>query len=66
MNDEHDKRRILNFIDDIRRLQLPKIEIIEKELGRSSAVAWAGFVRGTTGVAIGGCVLWSLYHGGWW
>ena len=38
MNDENDKRRILNFIDDIRRLQIPKIEQIEKELGRSSAV----------------------------
>lgn len=66
MNDENDKRRILNFIDDIRRLQIPKIESIEKELGRSSAVAWAGFVLGTAGVAIGGFVLWSLYHGGWW
>ena len=61
LNDENKERRILNFIDDVRRLQIPKIEQIEKELGRSSAVAWAGFVLGIVGVAIGGFVLWSLY-----
>ena len=66
MNDDHDKRRILNLIEDIRRLQIPKIERMEKTLDNSKAVAWTGVVLGTAGVAIGGFILWTLYDRGWW
>ena len=64
MADEY--RRIINFVDDIRRLQIPKIERIEKVVMRTKTAAYPGLGLGIVGVALGGFVVWTLWDRGWW
>ena len=64
MADEY--RRILNFVDDIRRLQIPKIERIEMVVMRTKTAAYTGLGLGIVVVALGGFVVWTLWDSGWW
>ena len=64
MADEY--RRIINFVEDIRKLQVPKIERIEKVVRRTKTAAYTGLGLGIVGVALGGFVVWTLWDRGWW
>ena len=64
MADEY--RRIINFVEDIRKLQVPKIERIEKVVMRTKTAAYRGLGLGIVGVALGGFVVWTLWDRGWW
>ena len=51
MADEY--RRVLNLVEDIRRLQIPKIERIEKVMMRTKTLAWTGVGLGAAALALG-------------
>ena len=64
MADEY--RRILNFVEDIRKLQIPKIERIEKVMMTTKRAAYTGLGLGVVAVAMGGFVIWTLWDRGRW
>jgi|TARA_R100000808_G_C2094937_1_gene113939 hypothetical protein len=64
MADEY--RRVLNLVEDIRRLQIPKIERIEKVMMRTKTLAWTGVGLGAAALGLGAYITWYLHDRGWW
>ena len=66
MAKEEETRRILNFIDDVRRLHIPRIQNMEKSLMRTRRATYAGLGMGALGIALGAFAMYIIYERGWW
>ena len=62
---DENNQRYKNFVDDIRRLEIPKIRRLENELMKTKRVAIVGVTLGASALALGGFIWWKVYEKGW-
>tara|TARA_B100000949_G_C14068407_1_gene360783 strand:- start:8 stop:235 length:228 start_codon:yes stop_codon:yes gene_type:complete len=60
-----DNQRYKNLVDDIRRIELPKIRQLENALMKTKRVAIIGVTLGASALVLGGVIWWKLYEKGW-
>ncbi len=63
---DNDPIRTRNIIEDIKRIQVPKIGRLEDKVKNSKTVAWTGVTLGVVGIGLGAFCIWALYDRGWW
>tara|TARA_R100000656_G_scaffold124802_2_gene103898 strand:+ start:856 stop:1080 length:225 start_codon:yes stop_codon:yes gene_type:complete len=60
-----DSQRYKNLVDDIRRLEIPRIRRLENALMKTKRVAIIGVTLGASALVLGGVIWWKLYEKGW-
>ena len=63
MNEDNQKYK--NYVDDIRRIDIPKIRRLERAFMTAKTIAITGATLGASALVLGGFIWWKLYEKGW-
>ena len=63
MNENNQKYK--NYVDDIRRLEIPKIRRLERAFMTAKTIAITGATLGASALVLGGFIWWKLHEKGW-
>ena len=62
MNEDNQKYK--NYVDDIRRIDIPKIRRLERAFMTAKTIAITGATLGASALVLGGLLWWRIYDRG--